>query len=118
MKPAGGSGNYTAWLRQGLVIIQFALSALLIVSTTIVYNQIKYLHQKNLGFNKDQVMFFPLRGDLDKKADAFKEELQRSPNIVSATVGYGLPGDLYAGDEVIVPGKNGEKNHVNNPIHC
>jgi ABC-type antimicrobial peptide transport system, permease component len=110
IKPGSQAGNKNSWLRQGLVIIQFALSALLIISTTIVYNQIKYLHEKNLGFNKDQVMFFPLRGDLDKKSDAFKEELKRSANVISATVGYGLPGDLYAGDQVIVPGKEGEKN--------
>ena len=108
MKPAVTSGNH-AGLRQGLVIIQFALSALLIISTTIVYNQVKYLHEKNLGFNKEQVMFFPLSGGVDKKADAFKEELLRSPNVVSVTSGYGLPGDIYAGDAVNVPGKDGEK---------
>jgi putative ABC transport system permease protein len=110
MKPTAGSGNNILWLRQGLVIIQFALSALLIISTTIVYNQIKYLHEKNLGFNKDQVISFPLQGDLDKRTAALKEALQRSPNIVSVTSGYGLPGDIYAGDGVIIPGKEGNKN--------
>jgi putative ABC transport system permease protein len=110
IKPLGDNTGHTAWLRQGLVIVQFALSALLIVSTTIVYNQIRFLHGKNLGFNKDQVMFFPLRGDLSKKSDAFKEEIKRSPNVVSATVGYGLPGDIYAGDQVVLPTKDGTKN--------
>jgi putative ABC transport system permease protein len=110
MKSSEKSGNNILWLRQGLVIIQFALSALLIISTTIVYNQIKYLHGKNLGFDKEQVISFPLQGSLDKNTAAFKEALQRSPNIVSVTSGYGLPGDIYAGDGVIIPGKEGNKN--------
>src|SRR5207253_2135051 len=44
----GGSG----WLRQSLVIVQFALSALLIISTVVVYQQTNYLNSKDIGFNK------------------------------------------------------------------
>lgn len=110
MKPGGDSRSAASWLRQGLVVIQFALSALLIICTTIVYNQINYLHEKDLGFNKDEVVFFPLRRTVSNKLDAFKEELKRSPGVVSITSGYGLPGDTFAGDGVILPGKDGEKN--------
>jgi putative ABC transport system permease protein len=109
MKLSGDSSSHTSWLRQGLVIIQFALSALLIVSTTIVYRQISYLHNKDLGFNKDQVLYFDIRGDISKNIETFKNELKRSPNIVSATAGYGLPGDAFAGDGVIIPSKDGDK---------
>ncbi len=109
MKLTGDSGSHTSWLRQGLVIIQFALSALLIVSTTIVYQQINYLHNKDLGFNKEQVVHFPLQGGVEKNIEGFKNELKRSPEIVSATAGYGLPADVFAGDEIIVPTKEGEK---------
>jgi putative ABC transport system permease protein len=111
MKIIGSGSSHTSWLRQGLVIIQFALSALLIVSTTIVYRQISFLHTKDLGFNKDQVLFFDIRGDIDKNIETFKNELKRSPNVVSATAGYGLPGDQFAGDGVIVPYKDGDKRH-------
>ncbi|GEO09210.1 ABC transporter permease [Segetibacter aerophilus] len=106
MKPTGDSSNHTGWLRQGLVIVQFALSALLIVSTTIVYKQIKYLHNKNLGFDKDQVLAFPVRGDFQSKLQPFLNELKQSPNILSATSGYGLPGEQFAGDGVVVPSKS------------
>src|SRR5688572_29489257 len=94
-----GSGSH-AWLRQALVVIQFALSVLLIVSTTIVYRQTKYLNDKDLGFNNEQVIYFQTRGDVESKLETFKSELKRSPNIVSLTSGYGLPGDQYAGDGV------------------
>jgi putative ABC transport system permease protein len=110
----GSSNNNGAWLRQGLVIVQFALSALLIVCATIVYRQINFLHQKDLGFSKDQVMYFDVRGDVTKNPNAFKEELKRSSGVVAVTAGYGLPGDLFAGDDVIVPGKDGEKTYPAN----
>jgi putative ABC transport system permease protein len=109
-----GSGASVSWLRQALVIVQFALSALLIVSTIIVYRQTQYLNNKDLGFNKEQVMYFQIRGDVEKNLEAFKTELKRSPNVVSVTSGYGLPGDQFAGDGVIVPSKEGDKEQAAN----
>jgi putative ABC transport system permease protein len=44
-----------------------------------------------------------------KKPEAFKAELLRSPGVISATAGYGLPGDILAGDGIKVPTKDGEK---------
>jgi putative ABC transport system permease protein len=107
--PGGGGRTHFSWLRQGLVVIQFALSVLLIVSTTIVYRQISYLHNKDLGFNKDQLMLIPIQGSIGNNIAAFKNELEKSPNIVSATAGYGLPGDAFAGDELIVPSAGGDR---------
>ncbi|HET9746479.1 MAG TPA: ABC transporter permease [Chitinophagaceae bacterium] len=112
MKLVGSGGG--AWLRQGLVVIQFTLSVLLIVSTTIVYRQTKFLNDKDPGFSKDQVVYFQVRGDVEAKLDAFKDELRRSPDIVSMTAGYGLPGDLYAGDGVKTVGPDGEKERPAN----
>ena len=96
------------WLRHGLVITQFVLSILLIISALVVFNQVNYLHNKNLGFNKEQIMFFPMRGDnMFKNADAFKNDLQQIAGVSSVSIGYGFPGDAVAGDEIIVP-RNGE----------
>ncbi|HET7898968.1 MAG TPA: FtsX-like permease family protein, partial [Flavisolibacter sp.] len=58
-----GTGNSIGWLRQSLVVVQFALSALLIVSSLVVYKQIRYLNNKDLGFDKEQVLYFQIRGD-------------------------------------------------------
>lgn len=110
MKPTGAGVN-SGWLRQALVVVQFALSALLIVSSTIVYRQISFLNEKDLGFKKEQVLYFQVRGDMEEKLETFKNELRRSPNITSVTSGYGLPGDQYAGDGVSVPGNGGDKEY-------
>jgi putative ABC transport system permease protein len=99
------------WLRHGLIVVQFALSIFLIVCATIVYRQVSYLHNKDLGFNKEQIMFFQMRGDnMFQNYQTFKNELQKAPGVKSASIGYGFPGDATAGDRIIVP-KNGEKKH-------
>ncbi|HEV8505168.1 MAG TPA: ABC transporter permease [Chitinophagaceae bacterium] len=99
---AGTSGT---WLRQALVVMQFSLSVLLIVSTTIVYRQTKYLNDKDLGFNREQVVYFQVRDSLSsnpKTLETFKSELKQSANVISVTSGYGLPGDRFAGDGVSI----------------
>ncbi|HEY0058296.1 MAG TPA: ABC transporter permease [Flavisolibacter sp.] len=110
MKLTGGSGS---WLRPALVVVQFALSVLLIVATLIVYRQTEYLNDKDLGFDKEQVIYFEARGDVAAKVETFKSELKKSPNIVSVTSGYGLPGDAFAGETIRISTKEGEKEaHV------
>ncbi|UOQ54859.1 ABC transporter permease [Hymenobacter cellulosivorans] len=96
------------WLRHGLIVVQFALSVFLIVCAFVVFQQVSYLHNKDLGFNRSQIMFFPMRGNtMNRQYEAFKNELQQVPGVVSASIGYGFPGDQVAGDGLIVP-TNGE----------
>ncbi|GAB2960643.1 ABC transporter permease [Hymenobacter coalescens] len=100
------------WLRHGLIVVQFALSVFLIVCAFVVFEQVSYLHNKDLGFNRDQIMFFPMRGDnMNKQYEAFKHELEQVPGVVSASIGYGFPGDQVAGDGLIVPTKGEMKEH-------
>ena len=109
------TGTGGAWLRQALVVVQFSLSVLLIVSTTIVYRQTKYLNDKDLGFNKEQVVYFQVRDSLSsnpRTLEAFKSELKRSANVLSVTSGYGLPGDRFAGDGINVGSE--QKEHPAN----
>lgn len=97
------------WLRHGLVVLQFTFSVLLIISAIVVFRQVNYLHNKDLGFSKDQIMFFSMRGDnMFKNDQAFKNELIQLPGVSSVSIGYGFPGDAVAGDEIMVP-KNGRQ---------
>jgi putative ABC transport system permease protein len=112
-KVVAGTGG--AWLRKALVVVQFSLSVLLIISTTIVYRQTKYLNNKDLGFNKEQVVYFQVRDSLEsnpKTLETFKSELKQSANVISVTSGYGLPGDRFAGDGVNVGSE--QKEHSAN----
>jgi putative ABC transport system permease protein len=103
------AGSNRSWLRPALVVVQFSLSVLLIVCTMIVYRQTKFLNNKDLGFSKEQVLYFDIHGGVSQKLEAFKDEIRQSPNVFSVTSGYGMPGDAFAGETVKLPTKEGEK---------
>jgi putative ABC transport system permease protein len=104
---ANADAGKIPWLRHSLVVVQFTFSVLLIISAIVVFRQVNYLHNKDLGFSKDQIMFFPMRGDnMFKNDEAFKNELTQIHGVSSVSIGYGFPGDAVAGDEIMVS-KNG-----------
>ena len=87
------------YFRKGLVVFQFALSIILILGMIVIYRQIDYIHNKNLGFDKEDLLFMPLEGDLQKTYPTFKDELQKQPGIKSVTSAPKQPigsGQLYA----------------------
>lgn len=99
------------WLRHGLIVVQFALSIFLIICAFVVYRQVSYLHNKDLGFDRDQIMFFQMRGEgMFNNYETFKNELRQVPGIRNVSIGYGFPGDATAGDGIIVP-RDGEQVH-------
>ena len=87
LKPTKNSSSSSGRIRQALVIGQFALSAFLIVSTVIVYRQMTYLHQKDLGFSKDQLIYFDVRGGVASNSQVFKDELKSFPGVMGVTGG-------------------------------
>jgi putative ABC transport system permease protein len=109
----GDEGIFKGQLfRKALVVTQFSLSSLLIISAIIVYQQVNYLHTKDLGFNKEEIMFFPMQGDdMTKNYSSFKNGLLQSSGVSSVSIGYGFPGDLTAGDQIIVPSNGESKNY-------
>ena len=71
--------------RQGLVVFQFALSLLLIIGTLIAGRQVDYIRTKNLGLDRENVVYMNLEGDLPKYFDTFREQLLQSPGIQSVS---------------------------------
>nr|WP_255651144.1 ABC transporter permease [Cesiribacter sp. SM1] len=95
-------------LRHGLVVLQFSMSVLLIISAIVVFNQVDYLHSKDLGFSKDQIMFFPMRGEkMFSNKETFKNQLEQIPGVSSVSIGYGFPGDAVAAHGIRVK-ENGQ----------
>ena len=85
------SGSKGAAFRKTLVVLQFSLTILLIVCTTIVYNQMNFMRNKKLGYDKEYLVYAVLRGDMRKQFDAVKEELLTSPNILEVTSSGTIP---------------------------
>lgn len=101
----GGEGRRDQWLRKSLVVVQFTLTVLLIIGTLVIYRQVSYLHDKDLGFRRDFVLTFPLQGDMGNNYELVKERFLNNPGVVSASLAYGIPGDIVAGDEIRKPGE-------------
>ncbi len=73
------------WLRKGLVIFQFTLSILLIIGMMVISRQVNFLQTVNLGFDRDNLVYLPVQGDLTQKYPAFKAELSGMPGIQAVT---------------------------------
>jgi len=89
----GGSltGTRSAIFRKSLVVLQFALSTIFIAGTLVVASQIRYMRTRDLGFVKDSVVHFRLRGDLSENYQAFKDELARTSGILGVTSSSDIP---------------------------
>lgn len=86
-------GSRGVWLRKSLVVSQFAISALLMIATGIIYDQLEFMQNKKLGFNDAQLVIIPIREDaMREKYETVKRELQQHPDIVSVTASGNLPG--------------------------
>jgi putative ABC transport system permease protein len=79
-------------LRKVLVVFQFAVSILLIVGTIIMYRQINFMLNKDLGFNKEQVIVLEKAGDLGTKTNSFKESIREIPGVVNIVSSTAVPG--------------------------
>lgn len=74
-----GAGGIS--FRQVLVVLQFSISIILIVATTVVFQQLRYMQQKSLGFNKDHVLNTAYVGSLTPQFESFRNELLKNPAI-------------------------------------
>ena len=78
-------------LRKSLVIFQFATSVVLFVGTFVIYSQMQYIKNKNLGFNKDHVLVIKNVNDLGTKQFAFADAVKENANVLDASLSTGLP---------------------------
>ena len=91
LKGTLAGGFKRSYLRSSLVVFQFFISIVLIISTIIIYNQLNYIRNKKIGFNKEQVILVRDAYVLDKKAETFKQEVLKYPEILSGTKSGYLP---------------------------
>ena len=74
------SSNAT-WFRKGLVVFQFILSIILIIGTIVVSKQVNYIQSYNLGYDRENLIYIPLEGDLTPKYGLFKTMSMKLPGI-------------------------------------
>lgn len=96
----------TATLRSSLVVFQFVTSVILIIATLVIYRQLQYIQQKQLGFNREQVLVVSNTSYvLGDKTHSFEKEVLSVPGVVSGTVSSYLPvSSTWRSDNQYYPG--------------
>ena len=90
-----GAGN--RFFRNGLVVTQFVVSIVLLVGTAVVYKQLQYIQNKNLGFDKENLLYLPMNNELWAKQQALATELKQNPLTSNFTAVSDLPTNLITG---------------------
>src|SRR5262249_18260172 len=74
------------FLRQGLVVVQFSISIILIAGTFVIQDQIHFMRTQDLGFNKDQLVVISIRGsEGTNRYETIKQRLSQNSNVLSVS---------------------------------
>ena len=85
------SGSRAAVFRKGLVVLQFSLSIILIISTAVVFRQMSYMQNRDIGFDRENMFYMWMETDISKKFETFRTRIADGEGIESATASGQLP---------------------------
>jgi ABC-type antimicrobial peptide transport system permease subunit len=106
------TGVWVAFVRKGLVVVQFTVSILLIICTTIIYQQVRYTQTRDWGFNKDNLFVMKAEGNIQPHFDILRSDLIHTGMVVNAALSQGSVLNLgwWSTDDYQWPGKPEGKN--------
>jgi len=102
------SGKENGRLRSALVVLQFTISIILIVGTIIMFRQLNYMQNKELGFDKEEIFVISRAGTLDKKVNSFKDELLKVKGVISVSASTAIPGRNNNNNGYVIKGRQDE----------
>ncbi len=86
LKGKTGTGSKgSAVFRQVLVVFQFSISIFLVIGTVVIYNQLNFMRNKKVGYDKEMLMYVPLRGETQPKYQIIRDAFQRESYVESVT---------------------------------
>lgn len=107
-----GKGGFN--FRNGLVVFQFFIVAILIASTFIILNQVNFLRNMDLGIDQEQVVLIPMQtGEMAEQYDVFRDELLRNAGVVNVTATSSHPANRIGGWRSYLP--EGVEQGINTP---
>ena len=95
-----GGGAKSALFRKTLVVLQFGLSIFLLIGMGVVSRQVDYMRNKNLGYDKEQLIYLPMRDKAPLSYAVFKDRLLRNPRILGVTAVRHPPTSIFGSSEV------------------
>ncbi len=115
VRPSRGSMS----LRKALVVFQFTLSVTLIAGTLIVYAELRYLNNHDLGFKKDQMLIINFEGDkkVSQNIDAIKQAIANQPGVGSVAASRAVPGEFLPNAGTNIETANGTMMNKNPLIY-
>jgi putative ABC transport system permease protein len=108
LKGSSASKGHKSWLRSGLIIFQFTISITLFTGTMVIYNQLKYIQNKDLGYDKQDVVIVEKTDDIGAVINSFKEDLKQDPRIISVSNSTSLIGHNFGGGVRLIQGEPAE----------
>lgn len=85
------SGSRAAVFRKGLVVLQFSLSIILIISTAVVFRQMSYMQNRDIGFDRENMFYVWMESDISKNFETFRTRIANGEGIESTTASGQLP---------------------------
>lgn len=111
-KITGGSSG----LRKFLVVFQFAASIFLIIGTLVIYQQVNFIQEKELGYKQDNVLILTAYGDVEERFDAFKSELNQISGFKGTAMTSETPTNVRAGYGPDIEGLEEGPNFIINAL--
>jgi len=113
LKGGRSGGAKSALLRKSLVVLQFGMSILLLIGMGVVARQVDYMRSKKLGYDKEQLIYLPLRGETYSTYATLKEQLLRNPRVVNVTATHQQPTSISSnGGSASWDGKDPSQNYL------
>ncbi|MBN2246373.1 MAG: ABC transporter permease [Candidatus Aminicenantes bacterium] len=98
-------------MRSALVIFQFTASIILIIGTMIVFKQLRFIQNKNLGFNKEQVLILDNAYLLENQAKTFKDTMKNNSQFLNASISGYLPVPSNRNNSAVFPEGERDNEH-------
>ena len=111
LRSSQGKASRGTGLRKGLVVFQFMMSIILIVGTITVYRQLHYIRAKDLGVDRENVLYMDFEGGIREQFETFKQELLQEPGIINVAASNTNP--LAINNNTISPEWDGKDPNDN-----
>jgi len=106
------SGKTRSGFRNGLVVFQFSISIILFISTLLIYSQLKFIMNKDLGYQTEKVLVVKQANKLGNSWNSFKQSLEKQPGVRYVSRSESLPGMIFNGFPARTVGQKTEQSHA------
>ncbi len=107
LRGASQKGARGAAFRKVLVVLQFAISIILMIGTAVSYDQLRHLQSQRLGFNQEEVVLISIaRTTPSRWYETFRSRVLQNPDVLNVTIAHDVPGAKYQTDNYLPEGSS------------